>query len=92
MNHPIQPFEKDKQGTIRFKANPIVRFLLENGPNDMNSLYSKFAMEKAFTKDDMAQFAQLIGYSLGGFSELSYVTDGTYNKAEKQFTKYVRGK
>ncbi len=36
-----------------------------------------------FSQEDMEQFAQLIGYSICGFSELSYVSNDTYNAAEK---------
>ena len=37
MHHPMQPIEK-KDGVIRFKENAIVRFLLDAGPNDLNSI------------------------------------------------------
>lgn len=73
--HPIQPLVDD-DGITRFRANRIVRFLLDAGPFDMNDL-----AEKDFADDDRAQFAQLIGYSLSGFSELSYVDDDTYAAA-----------
>ena len=76
MNHPIQPLYNDN-GVTRFKANAIVRYLLDAGPFDMNHL----AM-LPFSDDDREQFAQLIGYSLSGFSELSYVSDETFNQAE----------
>lgn len=76
--HPIQPLEKDELGTIRFKGNAIVKHLLDNGGIDMN----KIACMK-FSNDDREQFAQLIGYSLSGFSELSYVSDDTYSAAER---------
>jgi len=74
---PIQPLDKDDSGVIRFRENAIVRFLLDAGPFDLNQLA---AME--FSAGDREQFAQLIGYSLSGFGELSYVTDETYNAAE----------
>ena len=77
--HPIQPLEKDKEGVLRFKKNRIVTFLLDAGPFDLN----KIAM-KGFPDEDHEQLAQLIGYSLGGFSELSYVSDETYEKAEME--------
>jgi hypothetical protein len=76
MKHPIQPLEKDANGTLRFKGNAIVRFLLDSGPHDMNTL----AM-KDFSQEDREQFAQLIGYSLPGFGDLSYVSDETYSAA-----------
>lgn len=52
--------------------------MLDDGPFDMNDIASK-----QFSQEDQEQFAQLIGYSLSGFSELSYVSDETYNTAEK---------
>ena len=70
---PLQPI---KNG--RFIQNSIVRMLLDDGPIDLN----RIACMK-FTDAEREQFAQLIGYSLGGFSELSYVSDETYEAAEK---------
>ena len=70
---PLQPIENG-----RFVANRIVTTLLDSGKLDMNDLA---CME--FTAQERIQFAQLIGYSLSGFSELSYVDDETYTAAEK---------
>ncbi len=75
MKHPIQPLYKDDDG-MRFKKNAIVRFLLDAGPFDMNQIGLM-----PFSQEDREQFAQLIGYSLCGFSELSYVSGETYNEA-----------
>jgi hypothetical protein len=68
----MQPVHIASDGMIRFKANPIVRFLLdENGRGrfagkriDMNDL----TVEVDATEDERAQFAELIGYSIGGYS------------------------
>jgi glutathione S-transferase len=73
---PDQPLFIDEQGTARFQQNAIVRYLLDAGPFDMNKL-----AVTPFTEADRAQFAQLIGYSLGGYSELSYVSDALYARA-----------
>lgn len=59
--HPIQPLEDDGKGVIRFKANAIVTFLLNEGGFDMNDL-----AVKDFSREDGEQFAQLIGYHYGG--------------------------
>ncbi len=75
MKHPMQPIAI-YDGVARFKINKIVRYLLDNGPFDLNHLALK-----DFTNDDHMQFAQLIGYSVGGFSELSYADDETVAKA-----------
>ncbi len=80
MKHPIQPLELKDDNIIRFKENKIVSFLLNAGPFDMNQL----AM-MPFDDEDREHFAQLIGYSLCGFGELSYVSDETYEKAEKNY-------
>jgi hypothetical protein len=76
MSHPIQPIYRDEHGTLRFKPNAIVRFLLDAGPYDMN----KLAM-MPWGDEDRQQFAQLIGYSVSGYSELSYVSDEAYARA-----------
>jgi hypothetical protein len=76
-DHPVQPLIRDQNGTKRFKENGIVRYLLDAGPFDMNQL----AM-MPFSREDRSQFAQLIGYSLSGFGDLSYVTDEEYARAE----------
>ena len=75
--HPIQPLVDDS-GTLRFKRNAIVCYLLDNGGLDMNELAGL-----SFSREDREQFAQLIGYSLSVFGELSYVSDETYAAAER---------
>jgi hypothetical protein len=79
--HPIQPLYVDGDGVTRFKGNAIVRMLLETARSagvDLNTLAGM-----PFSNEDREQFAQLIGYSLGGFGELSYVSEETYTRAEK---------
>jgi hypothetical protein len=87
VKHPTQPLDLDEHGTLRFKANAIVRFLLDAGPFDMNKLALM-----PFSQEDREQFAQLIGYSFGGFGELSYVSDETYEAAEKSIDYRVKAK
>lgn len=73
--HPIQPLALDDHGTLRFKKNKIVDFLAEGKLNELAVM--------DFSKEDWQQLAQLIGYSLGGYSVLSYVDDDNYNAAVK---------
>lgn len=75
---PMQPLELDDRGRTRFAPNAIVMFLLDNGPFDMNQIAAR-----NFTQRDREQFAQLIGYSLRGFHELSYVSDSTALRASQ---------
>jgi hypothetical protein len=74
-SHPFQPLAKDKEGTIRFKENKLVSYLARQfGLN-------KLALMN-FSAEDYEQLAQLLGYSLGGFAELSYVREDTLRRAE----------
>ena len=70
---PIQPIYTDDHGTLRFRENKIVRFLLDNGGLDLNQL----ARMLPDCREDWEQFAQLIGDSLSGFGDLSYVSNET---------------
>ena len=77
--HPVQPLVNDPSGVVRFKANAIARYLLDNGGYDMNDLATL-----PVSDEDRAQFAQLIGYSLSGFGDLSYVSDEMYQRAARR--------
>ena len=73
---PMQPVALDDKGVARFKQNAIVRFLLDAGPFDLNRL-----AVMPFSDEDRMQFAQLIEYSVGGYEELSYVSDESAARA-----------
>lgn len=75
---PMQPIIKDEDGRYRFQKNAIVLYLLDNGGIDMNHLG-----RQDFSAEDFQQFAQLIGYSLNGYGELSYVSDASYCTADR---------
>lgn len=76
--HPMQPISRDKYGTARFKENKIVSFLLDAYPGGLNAL----AM-MPFSKEDQTQFAQLIGYSVSGLCDLSYIPNKVKDEAWK---------
>lgn len=65
-----QPIVQDEHGTPRFKVNKIVEYLLDNGGIDLNDI-----ARLNFTDEDRMQFAMLIGYSVAGFSTLSYASE-----------------
>ncbi len=83
--HPMQPVVVTDTGTHRFKENTIVRFLLDNGSYDMNSLATR-----RFSTEDYEQFAQLIGYSVSGFCELNYASEEVKDKAWKQSQRLIK--
>lgn len=80
--HPTQPLKKDRLGTLRFKDNAIVRYLLDWATVRGMSLNE--LAQLPFSNEDRVQLAQLIGYSLSGFGELSYVSDAAYARAETE--------
>lgn len=67
----------DDDGTPRFRGNPIVHMLLsaaEEKQIDMNFL-GRMHTHHPFPQAAWEEFYQLIGYSLKGYHELSYVSD-----------------
>jgi hypothetical protein len=83
VKHPIQPVVADDQGVLRFKANAIVEHLLEAGRRygvDMNSIAAG-----RFSREDREQFAQLIGYSVSGFGDLSYASSDTFGVIDQLY-------
>ncbi len=82
---PMQPMVVAKDGCTRFQANRLVVALLDAAGKhglDLNWMCSLDA-----PRSDWEQFAQLIGYSISGFSELSYVRDATYERAAEKAAK-----
>lgn len=75
----MQPFIKDKKGTVRFKSNKLVERLLEESQKQGFGLNELACIEAS--QPDREQFAQLIGYSLSGYHELPYVSDESALKA-----------
>jgi ABC-type transporter Mla subunit MlaD len=72
--HPQQPTYIDEQGVRRFRKNTIVERLVKEckssvipGLDDLNYIATFDA-----TREDHAQLAQLIGYSVDGYQGLSY--------------------
>lgn len=84
--NPNQPIIVDSAGVVRFKANEIVRVLLDHGPYDLNTLYVM-----NFSDDDRNQFAQLIGYSVCEFGDLAYADKERVERADKIAAKMRRG-
>lgn len=69
--HPRQPVVTDARGVKRFKRNAIVRELLDRATAARIMDMDAIALMN-FSDEDQQQFAQLIGYSVSGYSELPY--------------------
>jgi hypothetical protein len=86
--HPMQQVRWDGKGVIRFRKNAIVDHLLESHPTmDLNALA---CME--FSQEDRIQFAQLIGYSVSGFGDLSYSSIRVTHEADLKADELVKAK
>lgn len=79
---PMQPVVLDKEGVARFQENAIVRYLLDFATSRGASL-NELAM-LPFSDEDRRQLAQLIGYSVGGYSELGYVDNASCRRAMRK--------
>ena len=71
--YPQQPIVV-VDGVERFEANPLVRRLLDAATVGNRCDLNMLAMDPV-DKKYHRQLAQLIGYSLGGYDELSYTHD-----------------
>lgn len=73
MSHPMQPLVRANDGIVRFRHNQIVADMLTHCQRtglDLNDI-----AQRDYPPEDRRQLAQLIGYSLSGYHELSYVRD-----------------
>lgn len=100
--HPMQPIimsrrnhdgpggSRGDDGVVRFQQNSIVRWLLDEAGKGRHVDLNRIAMEE-FDDEDKRQFAQLIGYSVSGWGDLSYVqTDrAALDKADRIAAKVV---
>jgi len=74
---PMQPIVRI-DGVARFKENQIVRWLLDRGDENMNTIACM-----NFSDEDRTQFAQLIGYSVSGAGDLDYFDRDVLAKADE---------
>ena len=83
--HPMQPIVRDTRGVYRFKRNAIVRWLLDVGGKDMNTI-----AVTPFSRGDREQFAQLIGYSVSGAGDLGYMSRSLIARADAKVERLIR--
>lgn len=95
---PMQPIVKDPHGVLRFRANAIIRYIVDHAgdvvhpgapvidpdtgrPYHQGTLDLDKLMMRNFSQEDREQFAQLMGYSITGYHELSFVSDESAARA-----------
>lgn len=86
--HPMQPVVVDEHGVHRFKENAIVRYMLDEGTRANHFSLNTIA-RRPFSREDHEQLAQLIGYSVSGACDLSYMSDAVCNAALAESNRLV---
>ncbi len=84
---PMQPIVKVGE-VVRFKKNGLVDALYEHGVKTGLGMNELSLMQ--FSDEERMQFAQLIGYSVSGYGNLSYVSDESANKADAISKEFVQ--
>lgn len=68
-------YETEWDGEVqRFKANGVLKYLVERGALDLNHLALAYHQKK-FSQRDYAEFNMMLGYSISGFCDLSSFDD-----------------
>lgn len=80
--HPIQPVIRAADGVIRFKANAIIEWLFETQRLDLNEIAVRAARGQ-FGQEDQMQLAQLLGYPVSGYGDLSYASEESVAAADQ---------
>lgn len=78
--YPMQPISTDELGVARFERNLIIDWLCTEKSN-MNEV-AIYAAENGIDEKYQQQVAQLVGYSISGYGNLSYVNDENYERAQ----------
>lgn len=74
---PMQPIVRDDRGVVRFRANAIVRRLSNEGKISLNEIAAW-----DMPVEDAEQFWQMLGYSVSGYGDLSFVRPETLAAAD----------
>ena len=79
----MRPIEVAEDGKVRFKANAIVRWLVDNDKVSLNEIAARHAQgAPAFPQEDVDEFWQMLGYSVSGYGELSHVSEESVEAAD----------
>lgn len=77
--HPMQSVYLDVRGIARFRPNKIIEDLQRRGVIDLNEI-----ARGEYSPEDEMQLAQLIGYSVSGYGDLSYASRRSVNVADRR--------
>ena len=80
---PMQPIACAKDGVIRFVPNRIIEDLFSVGLLDLNKI-AVAAARGTYSAAEQMQVAQLIGYTVSGFGDLSYADRDVVRRADRK--------
>lgn len=83
--HPMQPIELDSHDVVRFRANSVIRWLVDTGRLDLDEVNLH-----GFGREDIAQVMQLLGYSVSGFGDLQCASDEVMARADAEAALVLR--
>lgn len=63
------PLIKDAASVVRFRAQPVVRWLLGRAESGVKTDMNDICLA-GFEQEDLMEFYRLIGYSIAGFEEV----------------------
>ena len=84
--HPMQPLVMDGN-VVRFKRNAIVDRLFNEGVINLNRIAMWL---DSVPVEDVEQFWQLLGYSVSGYGDLSFIRPETVAKADELAAEMVK--
>jgi hypothetical protein len=79
----MQPIIATYEGIARFRANKIVQWVLRQGKRGRKFDLNDIIVED-FPIEDVEQFWQMLGYSLSGYGELSFIREETIAHADAE--------
>lgn len=77
---PMRPIFIDDANRPAFKGNAVIQYLVRSGKLNMVQAVEKIA-DKSLPQEDIDEFYQLVGYSIGGYCEIKFVSDESCEKA-----------
>lgn len=80
---PMQPIVMVK-GVARFHENRIVSAFMLAAQTGQKLDLNDIARDRSYTAAERMQFAQLIGYSVSGFGDLSYADKDVVRRADRK--------
>lgn len=81
--HPMQPIVFDDKGVLRFKADNIVKEIIEQYPFDPVTNSEQFA-------SDYQQILQLMGVTVDDYCSMPYVSKRSKHKARKKAAELLK--